>query len=134
MRHDTITLTIPAMPEYARAVRMTASALVSRTSLSYEGVEDVRIAAEEVFVYASECAGHEGHVTLDFSKSPGSFEISVRLGDTSRVTGEDEDRRAAYATFILRSVCDRFEMYSDQDGEYLKIVKNLPVEPDDEGG
>jgi len=132
MRHDTIPLTLPAAPEYARTVRMTASALVSRTNLTYEGVEDVRIAAEEVFVYASECAGHEGQVTFEFTLGADCFEIRVRLGNEIRATDEEDERRTAYATFILQSVCDRFEVYTDLDGEHLRIVKNLPVELGDE--
>lgn len=126
MAHDTITLIVPASPEYAKTVRMTASALVSRTRLSYDEVDDVRIAAEEVFVYAADHAGEGGEVRMEFVKAAGHFEIRVRLGNGGRVASEEVERRAAYATFILQSVCDRFEMSSDETGTYLKVVKNLP--------
>jgi serine/threonine-protein kinase RsbW len=131
MAHDTITLTVPARPEYAKAVRMTASALVSRSGLSYDEVDDVRIAAEEAFVYAADHATDSGTVSMEFDKSPEHFEIRVLLGNGDRITTEDAERRAAYATFILQSVCDRFEMSSDETGTHLRVVKNLPTESDD---
>ncbi len=130
MAHDTITLIVPASPEYAKTVRMTASALVSRSRLSYDEVDDVRIAAEEAFVYAADHAEEAGEVRMEFDKARDYFEIRVRLGEGDRVANEEAERRAAYATFILQSVCDRFEMSSDETGTYLKVVKNLPAGSD----
>jgi hypothetical protein len=48
--------TVPSRAEYAKAVRMTASALVSRMGATYDDLDDVRIAAEELFVYACDHA------------------------------------------------------------------------------
>ena len=130
MERDIITLIVPATPKYARTVRVTASELASRSHLSYEGVDEVRIAAEELFVYASDCAD-SGEVCMVFDKGEDTLEIRVSVGDFVRDTGEEDERRATYATFILQAVCDRFEMYSDETGAHLKVVKNLPAEPED---
>ena len=127
MSTDRITLTVPARPEYAKTVRMTASALVSRTGMSYDEVDDVRVAAEEAFVYAVDHCNEVGSVALDFDLSDETLVVRVSLGDASRVTDEEVERRAAYATFILQSVCDRFELSSDEQGPHLTLVKNLPA-------
>jgi len=112
---------------------MTASALVSRTGLNYDEVDDVRIAAEEAFVYAVDHSDETTEITLEFDLSDESLSIRVSLDDASRVADEDGERRAAYATFILQSVCDRFEMSSDERGPHLTLVKALPPIDDTSG-
>ena len=140
MDQDRITLTVPTKPEYAKTVRMTAAALMSRTGLSYDEVDDVRIAAEEVFVYACDHSPQDSEVEIEFLIGECSVSIRVYLGDADRIADEDGERRAAYATFILESVCDHFEMSSDERGAHLTVVKNLPsasvgmVDPDDADG
>jgi len=126
MSTDRISLTVPARPEFAKTVRMTASALVSRTGMNYDEVDDVRMAAEEAFVYAVDHSAETGQISLEFDLSDETLLIRVSLGDPSRVADEDGDRRAAYATFILQSVCDRFEMSTDERGSHLTLVKNFP--------
>lgn len=130
MSADRISLTVPARPEYAKTVRMTASALVSRTGLAYDEVDDVRIAAEEAFVYA--CDHTDGpDIALTFTIDAEEFAIRVDLGDAARVSDEEGERRTAYATFILQSVCDRFVMASDERGAHLTVVKVLPESVDE---
>lgn len=131
MPNDRVTLTVPARAEYAKTVRMTAAALVSRLGMTYDEVDDVRIAAEEAFVYAVDHAADGDCITLDFLVNELVAEIKVGLSEGARVTGEDAERRAAYATFILQSVCDHFELSSDENGPYLKVVKNVPAERPD---
>lgn len=127
MSTDRVCLTVPARPEYAKTVRMTASAIVSRTGMNYDEVDDVRIAAEEAFVYAVDHTESVGDIALEFDLSDETLSIRVGLGDAARIADEDGERRAAYATFILQSVCDRFEMCSDDRGAHLTLVKNLPT-------
>jgi len=133
MSTDRICLTVPARPEFAKTVRMTASALVSRTGMNYDEVDDVRIAAEEAFVYAVDHSDETTEIALEFDLSDESLSIRVSLDDASRVADEDGERRAAYATFILQSVCDRFEMSSDERGPHLTLVKALPPTDDASG-
>jgi len=133
MSADRISLTVPSRPEYAKAVRMTASALVSRMGATYDDLDDVRIAAEELFVYSCDHAGEEADILIEFLLDDDEVTMSVRLPAGSRATDEDAERRAAYATFILQSVCDHYELTSDLEGQYLKVRKRLAAEPDDAG-
>lgn len=123
MDNDRITLSVPAKGEYAKTVRLTAAALAGRMEMSYDDVDDVRIAAEEAFVYASDTVAEGGEVKLQFSLEGDVMRIDVPLGSGSRTTTEDAERRASYATFILQSVCDRFELSSDEQGTWLRLEK-----------
>ena len=127
---DRIMLTVPARAEYAKTVRMTAAALGSRFGMNYEEVDDIRMAAEEAFVYEVDHAPENGEISIVFTLDD-SFDLKVNLAEGSRVTDEDAERRTAYATFILQSICDRFELSSDESGPYLRVVKDIHAERPD---
>jgi len=124
MPQDRIRLTIPARSEYARTVRMTAAALVSRMGMSYDEVDDVRMAAEEAFVYAVDTLPDEAEVAITFELGDDAIDIEVLLGGIPDVSDEEVERRTSYATFILQSVCDKYEMTSDERGvQRLRLTK-----------
>jgi serine/threonine-protein kinase RsbW len=123
MSHDRITLSVPAKSEYAKTVRMTAAALVSRMDMTYDDVDDVRMAAEEAFVYAVDTREGGEEVEFTFDIDGDSLEMRVCLGAGSG-GGEDAEQRADLATFILDSVCDLYEFTSDETGRRtLRLVK-----------
>jgi serine/threonine-protein kinase RsbW len=123
MASDLITLTVPARSEYARTVRMTAAALVGRTEMNYDDVEDVRMAAEEAFVFAVDTLPEGSDVTFEFRLTDDSIEIGVPLGAKKQTTDDETERAAAYAVFILESVCDEYEFASDESGAHLRLLK-----------
>ena len=125
MAADRITLCVPAKGEYAKTVRMTAAALVSRMGMTYDEVDDVRMAAEEAFVYATETLPEDADVSFEFCVDDDQVTIDVPLGDGDRDADEEGERRAAYATFILESVCDSYEFTSDDRGARLRLVKRV---------
>ena len=129
MSKDRVTLVVPARGEYARTVRMTAAELAARLGMSYDEVDDVRMAAEEAFVYAADTIPADGHVTLEFTVDEDQLELVVALGSESRFSDEEAERAASYATFILQSVCDRFELSSNDNGAQLRIIKIKGSEP-----
>ena len=105
MQQDSIRLTVPTRGEYARTVRMTAAQLASRLGMSYDEVDDVRIAAEEAFVYACGCASEADEVTFTFTIGGEGLDVAVGPlpGCCSAVAVPHSD---GYAEFILRAVCD----------------------------
>jgi serine/threonine-protein kinase RsbW len=130
---ERVTLIVPSRGEFARTVRMTASELASRMGMSYDDVEDVRLAAEEAFVYAADTVAEDADVAIEFRVGEEEFELDVALGSESRFSDEEVERRASYATFILQSICDRFELSSDETGAHLRVVKtkgSVPVDVD----
>jgi len=125
MGQDHITLTVPAKSEYAKTVRMTASALVSRMGMSYDEVEDVRMAADEAFIYAVETLSDGGEIRFEFVVDDSEITIDVAVGSQHPGDDEDAERRASYATFILESVCDSVEFASDERGPHLRLRKRV---------
>lgn len=125
MDSDTVRLRVPAKGEYAKLVRMTAAALSSRIGMNYDQVDDIRMAAEEAFVYAVETLPEGAEVDFDFQLDSTEFVINVPLGDEEPASDEEAERRAAYATFILESVCDSYEFASAESGPHLRLVKRV---------
>jgi len=124
MAQDRVTLTVPARGEYAKTVRMTAAALVSRMDMSYDDVDDVRMAAEEAFIFAADTLSEDDSVQMTFYVEDGRISIEVILGDEPGVPDDEVERRTSYATFILQSVCDEYELSTDAQGvRSLKLLK-----------
>jgi serine/threonine-protein kinase RsbW len=121
MDRDRITLTVPTRGEYAKTVRMTAAELASRIGMSFDEVDDVRIGAEEAFVYASECLGEDAEVTFVFTVSANSLEAEV--GPMPARDDSGAGASEGYAEFILRSVCDEFSIERAPDGCRLRLCR-----------
>ncbi|MFR3452574.1 MAG: ATP-binding protein [Collinsella sp.] len=60
-----ISLVVSCDPDLARLVRMTAANVATLSSMSVECVEDIRMAAEEAFIYACATSPDET-LTIDF--------------------------------------------------------------------
>ena len=120
MSKDRITLTVPAQGEYARTVRVTAAELASRLGMSYDEVDDVRLAAEEAFVYGCEAVGEEGDISFTFIIEEGS--LTVEVGPMAcRMPEDGSSASDNYAEFILKSVCDEFAIEHDADSCLLRL-------------
>jgi hypothetical protein len=62
---DEVVLVVPAAPEYLRLARMTAAGLASRIGFTYDDVEDLRIAVDELcFVLVG--SGRTGSIALTY--------------------------------------------------------------------
>ena len=83
-----ITLSVAGDPRLARLVRMTAANVGALCSMSVDRIEDIRMAAEEAFIF--------GCTAVD------SDDISIKFD-------VDESHVAVYAELILASVCDSYE-------------------------
>ena len=81
------------------------------------------MAAEEAFVYAVDTLPEGADVRFEFRVTDDSIEIGVRLGAEKTTSDEETERAAAYATFILESVCDEYEFTSDESGAHLRLLK-----------
>jgi anti-sigma regulatory factor (Ser/Thr protein kinase) len=103
---------------------MTAAALATRIGMSYDEVDDVRIAVEEAFIYAVDTCEGDAHVTITFLLDEGAMEISTALGSGDAPDDEEGERRTGFAAFILDAVCDEHEFASDESGaRSLRLVK-----------
>ncbi len=108
---DPIELTVATDPALARLVRMTAANAAMLSSMSVDRVEDVRMAAEEAFIYA--CSLEDcSKITIAFDVDDERVAMHVDLAASSDAIQADEEA-ATYADLILASVCDSYEKLAD---------------------
>lgn len=118
MGSQTIRLSVPAEPTYARSVRMMAANLAVVSGMSVDAVEDVRMAAEEGFVYS--CATGGASCDIVFEVSAASIAIDFSLG-----TAEPSQDDTGYATLLLGAVCDEFDV--DPSAAVLHLLMRADV-------
>lgn len=106
MQEKTVRLSVPAEAGYARAVRMMASNLAVVCCMSVDDVEDVRMAAEEGFVYS--CATAPAVCDITFTLSEGSVAMDFALGDAEPEVIEAAGVDLTLAELLLQAVCDDF--------------------------
>lgn len=119
---ERVVLTVPARGEYARAVRLCAAELATRAGMNIDDVDDVKLAVEEAFVFASEHM-HEGEMTFTFHTSADEVEIVVGPLPAACAHDAGSDAGERYARFILESVCDEFEIQSRDGACFVRLVK-----------
>ncbi|MDO5119365.1 MAG: ATP-binding protein [Coriobacteriales bacterium] len=117
MNSEYVRLSVPAEASYARVVRMTASSLAVLADMGVDDVEDVRMAAEEGFVYA--CATAPEVCDVTFTISDNEVCIDYLLGDVDAEDDDETDLDLIEA--LLFAVCDDFGF--SNDGSTLRLVK-----------
>lgn len=117
----TVVMSVPAEADFARTVRMAASTLGVTCGLSVDDVEDVRMAAEEGFVYS--CATRPATVEVRFSLSDGTMAMDFSLGEASvsEVVEGDEPAPLDLVELLLSAVCDEHGV--NEDGTVLHLLK-----------
>lgn len=125
---DRVLLSVPAKGEYARTVRLTAASLATRAGMTFEDVEDIRVAVEEAFVFV--CDRAEDGAQIDIAFEVDESGVAVDVGPVAASALEDEDalQRAEYARFILEAVCDELDMPSEAGQCRIRLVKKVGSE------
>lgn len=116
MAEQTVRLSVPADPSFARTVRMLAATLATTCDMSMDDVEDVRMAAEEGFVYCCATGPETADVVFSLAKSEVGMEFD--LGDKDI---DDSDGSLDLAELLLSAVCDEHGV--SEDGERLVLLK-----------
>lgn len=127
MSKDRITLTVPARSDYARTVRMTAAELAARLGMSYDEVDDVKMAAEEAFVYACDRSGEQEEIAFAFIAEEGALTIEVGPLASCCVNGEVHSTSEGYAEFILQSVCDEFAIEHSEGSCMIRLCRRAAL-------
>lgn len=122
MDEKSVRLVVPAEASFARTVRMGASTLAVCCDMSMEAVEDVRMVAEEGFVYS--CSTAPEQVDVSFSLSPGVMVMDFSLGG-EEPSGEGLD----LVEVLLSAVCDAFSV--SEDGRTLHLVIRSEEKPNE---
>lgn len=119
---ERVVMSVPARGEFARTVRLVAAELATRVGMCIDDVDDVRLAVEEAFVYATDRASGQS-VTVAFALEPGCIELLVGPLPQSCADAEASEAGERYARFILESICDEFELLVRDGSCYVRLVK-----------
>lgn len=111
-----VRLAVPAEPDFARSVRMLAANLAVTCGLTLDDVEDVRMAAEEGFVWC--CATRPDTCEVAFECAPGALSMRFAFGPHALAA---DDQTSAYAELILTAVCDECSL--DREAGELRLTK-----------
>jgi serine/threonine-protein kinase RsbW len=119
---ETISIKIPASPEYLHVVRLVAAGLASRISFTLEDIEDLKIAVDELSAYVTGAQGRSG--TLDISFTLGEDRIEIR--GAGRYTKEYEIRTdlTEFSRMILETVADSAHLEAIGGAPSFTVVKS----------
>ncbi|MGH9283419.1 MAG: ATP-binding protein [Acidimicrobiales bacterium] len=111
---DEVRLAVPATPEFLRLARVTASGLASRLGFTYDEVEDLRLAIDELCFALIGSRGRAGTVDIRYSVSPEALEVE---GVGTFDDDETDPMLAAFSRQILAALVDEYEVYRNDGGQ-----------------
>jgi hypothetical protein len=117
---EEVRLTMPATPQLLRVARLTAAGLAGRLGFSFDEIEDVKIAVDELCFVLVGSRGRDGDLSLVYRLTEESLEIE---GVGSFEGGEQSAAPSELSAQILAAVVDEHEL-SRGDGEHrFRLVK-----------
>jgi serine/threonine-protein kinase RsbW len=121
-RHDEVRLTVPATPEYLRLARVTATGLASRLGFTYDQVEDLRLAIDELCFALIGTKGKLGTLSLRYEVDDFHLEVTGAGYFADDVpTGPSLND---FSRQILRALVDEYGVARDDDGRpSFRLVK-----------
>lgn len=116
-----VTLTVATDPHLARLVRMTAANVAMLSSMSVDRVEDLRMAAEEAFIYAcSTPSAASARISFDVDEGHVGMDVELSCDEFA-----DEGQESVYADLILASVCDAYEKSASPARLHLELKADV---------
>jgi hypothetical protein len=117
---DQVLLVVPARPEMWSIVRMTASVLASRIELSFEDVEDLRLAVTELCSSCAVDAAPEATCEARFEISSDRFELHLDISpvgsSSAPAVGQGALGMLELSDQILAATVDAHSIDPVQDG------------------
>ena len=126
---DEIRLAVPATPEFLRLARVTASGLASRLSFSYDEVEDLRLAIDELCFVLIGSRGRSGTVDIRYAVHSDALEV-VGVGNFD--DDQTDPLLASFSQQILAALVDDYAVYRDERGRTaFRLVKRRHPLPEE---
>src|SRR3954467_2955493 len=116
-----VRLSIPASPEFLRLARLAAAGLASRMGFTYDEVEDLRIAIDELCFSLVGHSGRAGTIVLRYGmRDDGLVVEGVGQFDDGMGTSP---ALSPLSQQILKAVVDEHELTIGPDGPEFRLVK-----------
>lgn len=126
---DEVRLTVPAKPEFLRLARVTAAGLASRLGFSFDEVEDLRLAIDELCYGLTGPDGRDGTVHVCYLLGTGRLVVE---GDARLLfAGTEAAELSELSEVILSALVDEHEFVDRPEGPRFRLVKqHHDIEPD----
>lgn len=122
MSNAEVLLTIPGSAEYLRLARLAAADVGARAGLSFEDIDDLRIAVDELcFVITGGSVAPP--LALAYRVGSGTVEVSGSCGSSEGLAEPSDLARA-----IIGAVVDEYEVWGESDGRRFRLVKSSTTE------
>lgn len=119
----TVLLTIPGRPEYLRLARLAAADVGARAGLTFEDIEDLRIAVDELCFAVLDGLEQDGSpLHLRYGLQPEAVEVE---GWCDAEPGAGAIRPTELARAIVAAVVDEHELTSAQGTRRFRLRKQL---------
>jgi serine/threonine-protein kinase RsbW len=119
---EEVRLTMPATPQLLRVARLTAAALASRLGFSFDEIEDVKIAVDELCFALVGSKGRDGNLTIVYRLREKHLEISGE-GSFAADGREQTPVLGELSAQILAAVVDEHDVSGDGDTMWFRLVK-----------
>ncbi len=116
---DEVHLVVPAMPEYLRLARVTAAGLASRLGFSFDEVEDLRLAIDEMCFGLTGNSGRDGTVAIRYVLGDGSLVVEGE----GRFRTDGEVALSELSEVILAALVDEHDLHDGEGGPRFRLVK-----------
>ena len=117
---DEVRLTMPANPQLLRVARLTAAGLAGRLGFSFDEIEDVKIAVDELCFTLVGSKGRPGTLSLRYVLEADRLVIE---GTGSADAGAADPTPTDLSSQILAAVVDEHELSRDADSVRFRLVK-----------
>ncbi|MGE3622176.1 MAG: ATP-binding protein [Acidimicrobiia bacterium] len=121
--HQVVRLSVPALSRYVRLARLTAASVGNDAGFDIDGVEDLRIAVDELFALLVEGAEDaEAVVELVFGMDGGDVTVEGTRSGATPVHGPEH-----LAQEILKVVVDEHSFEHDGTARRFRLRKKVAV-------
>jgi serine/threonine-protein kinase RsbW len=117
--NDTITLTIPAKPDYLLTARLTASSVASRMGFDINDVEDIKTAAAESMLIIMQCKKYSD-VTIEIVNTGSELMASVVGVEGSAPYIDIENDDNSLGRYLIEALADE-SIFEETDGQISRI-------------
>ena len=125
MAPETVSISLPALPEYVQTVRLVVAGLASRLKFTIDEIEDLKIGVDELCAYLTGPHGRPGVVRIKFEIGADYLAVSGQ--------GELEDTGGLRSTLtelsrqILETVADEasLKVEAGRWGFFLRKAKSV---------
>jgi hypothetical protein len=123
-RHDEVRLAVPATPEFLRLARVTAAGLASRLGFTYDDIDDLRLAIDELCFGLTGAEGRLGTLHLLLRILNNGLEVE---GQGHFEDGNKPTQLSELSNLILPKLVDEYEFWPGPHHPGFRMVKRCIV-------